>query len=145
MDQTLREISRESPLLFAVFAVIFFLFPAYQDYSDAARLASDYVSAEATVIAKDCSSHSARTYEFRAMGQPFQGQGSSETGGNCEALRMGDRVTVFYERVNPANNSGAQPDLALREAQVYLAFAFLPSIILPIGIFIWRFGLARTR
>jgi hypothetical protein len=145
MNQTFKDISRGSPPAFAVFAILFFLFPAYRDYTAAARLAADYVSTDATVIAKDCHSHSARTYKFRAMGQSFQGQGSSETGGNCEALQMGDRVTVFYERGNPANNSGAQPELALREAQANLAFVFLPAIILPIGIFAWRFGLVRTR
>lgn len=105
------------------------------------RIRENPATAIGVFTAKNCAMHASRFYEFRVEGKSYRDGGSSEAGGDCEAVRIGAPINVRYERNDPANNTGGDPAAELWNEIIAMT---LIALIIPPFI-ISRFGRWRAR
>lgn len=105
------------------------------------RIRVNDATAVGTFTGKDCANHGSRSYAFAVDGKSYHGGGSSEAGGNCDAVRIGAPIIVHYDTSDPANNTGGAPTAELWNdiASMILVALFFPPVI------IWRFRIWRAR
>jgi hypothetical protein len=105
------------------------------------RIRENSATATAAFTDKHCANHASRSYEFWVDGKSYHGGGSSEAGGDCDAIRIGEPILIHYEKGNPTNNTGGDP---VAELWNEIIFMFLVVITFP-PIIILRFRKWRSQ
>ena len=71
------------------------------------RIRENPATAVGVITDKNCAQHGSRSYAFQVDSKTYDGGGSS--GGNCYTVQIGGHTVVHYEKSNPEDNIGKNP------------------------------------
>jgi len=104
------------------------------------QLARAGVPAEAVVVRPDCANHATFIYHFEVEGRQFESHDhASPTGRDCDSLKAGEKVGIFYLPTDPSVSMVGNLTAQLRGERTFVA---LTSLAMP-GFILWAFARRR--
>jgi len=90
-----------------------------QDFGKLLAIASDPQSTEGEITSTDCGRHATSFYRYTVEG--IVHDGSATRTSNCESLKAGERLQVFYATNKPYLNELTNPNAGLLNAIIFAA------------------------
>jgi hypothetical protein len=127
-------------ILIPVWSIVICIFAIYVCWHQKDHLATDAVTAEATIVALHPELHDTVTYAFTVSGHTYQARASR----NDQAFSNGMSVRAYYDPNNPWTSSIEDPALVkgreLRVICVVLLFAISITIFVCIKPYVSQSG-----
>ena len=128
-------------ILIAAFSACFSLSGCYNEAKDFQRLVQSPASVDGTVVYTECNQHGGFVYSFVVADHEYRTRTSSP---NCSAMKVGDKVPVFYDPAHPATNTLLPPERAYQQAKGwYIPEWTMPLIFVPLMVVAGIFHSAR--